>query len=65
MIENLCIKDSNIDNKNNNNKKSIINTFQRKIIYKLIILSYLKPISSQQNKSKFTKLGYNNKKLLI
>ena len=48
-----------------NSVQSCVNMFQKKIIHDIIISSYLKPLSSQNNESKHTKLGHNNEKLLI
>ena len=39
--------------------------FGSKLCYDIIISSYLKPVSSQNNESKYCKLGHANEKILI
>ena len=48
-----------------NSNQSCINLFQKKKVHDVIMSSYLKPLSSQNNESKHTKLGRSNEKRLI
>ena len=48
-----------------NSIQSCVNIFQKNIIHDIIMTSCLKLLSLQNNESKQTKLGHNNKKCLV
>ena len=48
-----------------NSDQSCVSMLQKKVAHDIIMSSHLKPLSSQNNESKHTKLGRNNEKLLI